>query len=86
MRPEIKEIIWGGTKMREKYNAMIHETEAVICNLEAERRKTLSNTASTDWMTVFSKFKDISQLSREAVVTLIDRIYIFENKHIKIDF
>ena len=73
-------------KMREKYNAMIHETEAVICNLEAERRKSLSKTASTDWMTVFAKFKDISQLSREAVVTLIDRVYIFENKHIKIDF
>ena len=73
-------------KMREKYNAMIFETEAVIYKLSAERQNALSNTNSNDWMRMFAKFKDISNLSREAVITLIDRIYIFEDKHIKIDF
>ena len=31
-------------------------------------------------------FKGIAELTREVVVTLIDRIYIFEDKHIRINF
>ena len=37
-------------------------------------------------MASIAKFKGITELTREVVVTLIDRIYIFEDKHIRIDF
>lgn len=34
----------------------------------------------------FIKFKGISELTREVVVTLVDRIYVYEDKRIRIEF
>lgn len=74
------------SKMREKYNGMIEETEEVIRKLTEDRNKSLADSAPDDWMAQFAKFRGLSTLTREAVVTLIDRIYVFEDKRIKIDF
>ena len=38
------------------------------------------------WVMQFAKYQDITELSREAVVTLIDRISVYEDGKIKIDF
>ena len=65
---------------------MISEAEAAVRKLEEDREKTLSSAAPRDWMASIAKFKGITELTREVVVTLIDRIYIFEDKHIRIDF
>ena len=73
-------------KMRSKYTNMISEAEAAVRKLEEDREKTLSSAAPRDWMASIAKFKGITELTREVVVTLIDRIYIFEDKHIRIDF
>ena len=72
--------------MRSKYTNMISEAEAAVRKLEEDREKTLSSAAPRDWMASIAKFKGITELTREVVVTLIDRIYIFEDKHIRIDF
>lgn len=37
-------------------------------------------------MASIAKFKGITALSREAVITLVDRIYVYADKHIRIDF
>ena len=39
-----------------------------------------------NWVMQFVKYQDIKELSREAVVTMIDRIYVYEDGRIKIDF
>ena len=38
------------------------------------------------WIMQFIKFQGITELTREAVVTLIDRIYVYEDKRIRIEF
>lgn len=74
-------------KMREKYNRLIEETETAICDLTKERQKRLNcDCQNNDWFSVFSKFSGLTELTREVVVTLVDRIYVFEDKRIKIDF
>lgn len=73
-------------KMRSKYAGMIEETEDVIRQLSADREKSLTNTTPRDWMTSIAKFKGITELSREVVITLVDKIYVYEDKHIRIDF
>ena len=73
-------------KMRSKYTGMIEETEDVIRQLSADREKSLINTTPRDWMASIAKFKGITELSREVVITLVDKVYVYEDKHIRIDF
>lgn len=73
-------------KMRSKYAGMIEETEGVIRQLSADREKSLTNTTPRDWMASIAKFKGITELSREVVITLVDKVYVYEDKHIRIDF
>lgn len=74
-------------KMREKYTRMIEETEVVVCGLMDERQKRLDGVSqNNDWISLFSKFQGLTELTREAVVTLVDRIYVYEDKRIQIDF
>lgn len=75
------------SKMRQKYTQMIADAEAAISRLKAQRAEALSCTGTdSSWIEQFVKFKGINELTREVVVTLIDRIYVFEDKRIKIDF
>ena len=74
-------------KMRQKYTQSIEEAEAAIQKLKEERSALLASTGvDCGWIEQFVKYREISELTREVVVTLIDRIYIYEDKHIKIDF
>ena len=73
-------------KMRNKYTGMIEETENIIRQLSADREKSLTNTTPRDWMASIAKFKGITELSREVVITLVDKVYVYEDKHIRIDF
>lgn len=73
-------------KMRSRYAGMIGETENVIRQLSADRENALTNTDTWDWMATVAKFRGITELSREVVITLVDKIYVYEDKHIRIDF
>ena len=44
------------------------------------------SSADNNWIMQFIKFKGISELTREVVVTLVDRIYVYEDKRIRIEF
>lgn len=72
--------------MREKYSRLIEETSGAIRTLNEEKNQSLAVFSSDNWMTLSEKFRGISKLTREAAVSMIDRIYIFEDKRIKIDF
>ena len=74
-------------KMRQKYTQMIADAEGAINKLKAQRAEALACTGNdSSWIELFVKFQGVTELTREVVVTLIDRIYVFEGKHIKIDF
>ena len=74
-------------KMRMKYTRQIEDTERAISKLKLQRAE-ISSSHSTDnsWIMQFIKFQGITELSREAVVTMIDRIYVYEDKRIRIEF
>lgn len=74
-------------KMRMKYTKQIEDTEKAISKLQIQRADILSNNATDNsWIMQFIKFQGLTELSHEAVVTLIDRIYVYEDKHIRIEF
>lgn len=74
-------------KMRMKYTKQIEDTEKAISKLQIQRADILSNNATDNsWIMQFIKFQGLTELSHEVVVTLIDRIYVYEDKHIRIEF
>lgn len=74
-------------RMRGKYNSLISEGEVVLEKLYKEREAELSgSTDNTSWIQAFIDYEGSTELTRELVVTLIDKIYIFEDKRVKIDF
>ena len=73
--------------MRSKYSKLIYDTEQSVEKLKRERSEFISDTADNNaWINEFIRFNGVEELTRELVVTFIDRIYIYENKRIKIDF
>lgn len=74
-------------KMRGKYSAMIAELEQELRQLRASREKALENAkADEGWMAQYRKFREHSELSREAVVSLVDRVYVCQDKRVRIEF
>lgn len=74
-------------RMREKYTQQIEAAQRGIQNLE-QKRKALEEESAPDrlWTEQFLKYRNLTVLSREAVVSLVDRIYVYENKQLHIDF
>ncbi len=73
--------------MKEKYSVKIKECEESIRELEKRRKAILEETSgSHSWIHQFLKYKDMQELTHEAVVIMIDRIDIFEDKRIQITF
>lgn len=74
-------------KMRDKYTKQIDEAQAVVDEMNAERAKIIEDSErDNSWMEMFAKFQGIETLSREVVFSLIDKIYVYEDKRIRIDF
>ena len=74
-------------KMRLKYTKQIEDTEKAIRKLQLQRTEiSSSHCADNNWIMQFIKFQGITELTREVVVTLIDRIYVYEDKRIRIEF
>ena len=53
-----------------------------------QRRKETEEESAPDrtWMEQFLQYQNITALDREVVVTLIDKIYVYENREVHIDF
>lgn len=74
-------------KMRSKYGQTIADAQDAVNKLEQERREILSQKeVNSGWIQQFVQYQGITELTREVVVTLIDRIYVYEDKRIRIDF
>lgn len=75
------------SKMRAIYASRIEEAEQAIRQLSISRDEAANNAGQeSNWISQFVKFQGIDDLTREVVFTLVDKVYVYSDKHIKIDF
>ena len=73
--------------MRDKYRRLEEECSAAIEALyEKLSDMGAGGNSERSWVEQYVKYKDITELTREAVVTLIDRITVYDDKRIEIAF
>lgn len=73
--------------MRDKYRRLESDCNAAIEALCAKLDELDSNDQNwLSWIEEYLKFQDLTTLTREAVVSLIDRITVYSDKRIEITF
>ena len=75
------------TLMRDKYRRLEQECSAAVDALY-EKLKDLDagGAAERTWVEQYLNYQDLTELRREAVVSLIDKITVFSDKRIEITF
>lgn len=74
-------------KMRAKYAGLIESAQKAVEQMLDKRDNLLEDSATEDsWIMQFIRFDALQTLGREAVVALIDQIYVYPNKEVRIDF
>ena len=73
--------------MKQKYDRQIRDITATLDRLK-QQRASLQNEAADgrEWLDVFLDCCSKEKLTRDMVVSLIDRIYVHEDKSLEIDF
>lgn len=69
-----------------EYSSQIRQIEDNIDNYYKELKDLEQASMESDWIDNFIKYQNINSLSRELIDSLIDNIYVYENKKIKIKF
>lgn len=74
-------------KMRAKYTQLIEEGTKALVELKERRSRELRD-HNTDnlWLQQFARYQGAAELNREMVAALVDKVYVYEDKRIKIDF
>lgn len=74
-------------RMRDRYSAEIRQIEAAIENIKVEL-KSLGDGVTTEnpLFKEFLQYRNITELNRSVLVSLIDVIYVYENNEITIQF
>lgn len=73
--------------MRKKATATIEAGESAIQKLEAERAEIIGQTAKNlSWLEQFARYQSAARLTREIAVALIDKVIVYEDKTVHIDF
>ncbi len=74
-------------EMKKNYAALQAEAEAQADGMREEMCRVLEITVNgCGWMEQFKKYRNITQLDRVIVVSLIDRIYIYRDKRVEIAY
>lgn len=74
-------------ELYEGYNSRRKKAEEAVRKLKHEIQKVMeAETDKYEWLRYFKEYQNISELSRMAVVELIDRVRIFDKNHVEIDF
>lgn len=74
-------------RMHAEYKHLISEAEAALRNLTAAKEEAIENTQTDNsWLSLFVKFQGLEELSREVIVTLVDKVYVHDDKHVRIEF
>lgn len=73
--------------LKEKFDRQLEQLEQAAANIKEEiRRYKETDSAENQFTRHFLKYRNITELSREAVVELIEMIYVHEGGTITIDF
>ncbi len=80
---EKEEYISMRNKYRQKEDAC---NSAIDSILEKINGVGMENSIERKWVSQFENFADVQELNREMVVSLIDKIVIYEDKHIEVIF
>lgn len=73
--------------MRKRATAAIEAGEAAIQKLEDERAEIVAkSTKNLTWLEQFAKYQSYAKLTREIAVAFIDKVTVFEDKTVHIDF
>lgn len=72
---------------RKNYEEKIRSAEMAIEAVEKERKDAVEhNRENCSWMEVFKKYKNITEIDRRAVVELLDKVVVYEDKRIEVFF
>lgn len=72
---------------KKSYAMKIQEAEQAIAAIEAEREQMVNNNREQlSWMEVFKQHQNITEVTRNVIVDLIDHIEILEGKSIHVVF
>ncbi len=74
-------------KLRQRYTQRIEEGEEQVTQLKEELRMIEAGISETgSWIDSFLKYREVTNLTRDLVLTVIDKIYVYEGKTISIQF
>lgn len=74
-------------KLRKRYSEKINDGEEAIQQLNIQLQKYAAGSEQdTSWIDSFLKYQEVTVLTRDLVLTIIDRIIIYENKTIEVIF
>ncbi|MCI9625662.1 MAG: recombinase family protein [Clostridia bacterium] len=72
--------------MNALYSKEINKIASVLKNREREKQALQNGSEKQRWMQLYQRYHNVKELDRRLVVTLIDRIYVYEDKRIEIVF
>lgn len=73
--------------MRKRATATIETAEAAVQRLENERAEVIAKSKNNlTWIEQFAKYQSFAKLTREIAVAFIDKVTVFEDKTVHIDF
>jgi hypothetical protein len=72
---------------RKQYTAMIDEKQEALVRIKREMKDTTIN-GDTErvWVSLFKQYENIQELSRRVLMSLIDKIFIYEKHGIEVSF
>lgn len=74
-------------ELYEGYNSRRKKAEETVRKLRNEIQNVLeAKTDKYEWLRYFKEYQNISELSRMAVVELVDRVKVLDKNHVEIDF
>ena len=74
-------------EFRSGYDRKIQARQRSICQLQEEREQAVeSNQRQILWIELFKQYENITELQRSIIVNLIERIVIYDAKHIEVVF
>lgn len=74
-------------ELYEGYNSRRKKAEEAVRKIKHEIQKVMeAKTDKYEWLRYFKEYQNISELSRMAVVELVDRVKVFDKDHVEIDF
>lgn len=75
------------TEFSEGYTRKIAERQLSLAVLKDERRQAVdAGSSHNDWIAAFKEYENITELHRGVIVNLIERIIIYDSKHIEVKF